>query len=226
RPPYHRRRRRRHGAAHSRQSRRHPGRLPLRRPEAPPRPRSPARRQAPNLAARRTDRLPRCREPRHRRQPRRSPHQIRRHGHRRNPPAARSRWHSHPRTRRTPRTARRGRGMSAFTALLKRDLTLTLREGSALGTALGFYLIVVAMMPLGLGPDLPLLNRIAPGVLWIALLLAALLSAPRIFEADNEDGSLEAISLSNQPLELIALAKITAHWLTMALPLVLCAPVL
>lgn len=116
--------------------------------------------------------------------------------------------------------------MSAFTALLKRDLTLTLREGSALGTALGFYLIVVAMMPLGLGPDLPLLNRIAPGVLWIALLLAALLSAPRIFEADHEDGSLEAITLSDQPLELIALAKIAAHWLTMALPLVLCAPVL
>ena len=116
--------------------------------------------------------------------------------------------------------------MNGFLALLKRDLTLTLRDGSALGTALGFYLIVVAMMPLGLGPDLPLLNRIAPGVLWIALLLAALLSAPRIFEADQEDGSLEAIALSSLPLELIALAKIAAHWLTMALPLVLCAPVL
>ena len=116
--------------------------------------------------------------------------------------------------------------MTGFFALLKRDLTLTVRDGSALGTALGFYLIVVAMMPLGLGPDLPLLNRIAPGVLWIALLLAALLSAPRIFEADQEDGSLEAIALSSLPLELIALAKIAAHWLTMALPLVLCAPVL
>lgn len=116
--------------------------------------------------------------------------------------------------------------MNGFLALLKRDLLLTLREGSALGTALGFYLIVVAMMPLGLGPDLPLLARIAPGVLWIALLLAALLSAPRIFEADYEDGSLEAIALSNLPLEAIALAKIAGHWLTMALPLVLIAPVL
>src|ERR1044071_4665100 len=76
-----------------------------------------------------------------------------------------------------------GRGMSAFLTLLKRDILLAAREGGALGTALGFYLIVVALMPLGLGPDLNLLARIAAGVLWIALLLAALLSLNRIFES-------------------------------------------
>ena len=65
--------------------------------------------------------------------------------------------------------------MNAFIALLRRDLRLAMREGAALGTALGFYLVVVAMLPLGLGPDLKLLSRIAPGVLWIALLLSALL---------------------------------------------------
>ncbi len=81
--------------------------------------------------------------------------------------------------------------MSAFWTLLKRDLLLQVREGGAVGTALGFYLVVVTMMPLGLGPDLNLLSRIAPGILWIALLLSALLSLPRIFEADDEDGSLE-----------------------------------
>ena len=83
--------------------------------------------------------------------------------------------------------------MSLFLALLKRDLTLAVREGAALGTALGFFLVVVAMLPLGLGPDLKLLSRIAPGILWIALLLAALLSLPRLFEADHEDGSLEVM---------------------------------
>lgn len=84
--------------------------------------------------------------------------------------------------------------MREFAALLRRDLALALAEGSALGTALGFYLIVVTLMPLGLGPDLKLLSRIAPGVLWIALLLAALLSLPRLFEADLEDGSLEVMA--------------------------------
>jgi len=114
----------------------------------------------------------------------------------------------------------------AFSALLKRDLALALREGGAVGTALGFFLIVVAMLPLGLGPDLNLLARIAPGVLWIALLLAALLSLPRIFEIDFEDGSLETMSLSALPLEAVAAAKALAHWLTTTIPLALMAPVL
>ncbi len=114
----------------------------------------------------------------------------------------------------------------AFLKLLFRDVRLALREGGAIGTALGFYLMVVAILPLGLGPDLKLLSRIAPGVLWIALLLSALLSADRIFHADHEDGTLEALSLGPLPLELVALAKACAHWLTTALPLALLAPLL
>jgi heme exporter protein B len=114
----------------------------------------------------------------------------------------------------------------AFRELLARDVRLALREGGAVGTALGFYLMVVAILPLGLGPDLNLLSRIAPGVLWIALLLSALLSADRIFHADHEDGTLEALALGPLPLELVAVAKACAHWLTTALPLTLMAPLL
>ncbi len=116
--------------------------------------------------------------------------------------------------------------MTCFLTLLRRDLALAWREGGTLGTALGFYVVVVALMPLGLGPDLNLLGRIAPGVLWIALLLAALLSLPRLFETDDEDGSLEAIALGPLPLELVVLAKALAHWLSTGIPLTLMAPVL
>jgi heme exporter protein B len=116
--------------------------------------------------------------------------------------------------------------MTGFLALLRRDLALALREGSALGTALGFYLVVVAMLPLGLGPDLKLLSRIAPGVLWIALLLAALLSLPRLFETDHEDGSLEVMAMAPLPLELAVAAKALAHWISTGVPLALMAPVL
>ena len=116
--------------------------------------------------------------------------------------------------------------MSAFWTLLKRDLLLQVREGGAVGTALGFYLVVVTLMPLGLGPDLNLLSRIAPGVLWIALLLSALLSLPRIFEADDEDGSLEVIATGDLPLELATAAKALAHWISTGIPLALLAPVL
>ncbi|MCC7253339.1 heme exporter protein CcmB [Hyphomicrobium sp.] len=116
--------------------------------------------------------------------------------------------------------------MSAFLALLKRDLTLAVREGAALGTALGFYLVVVAMLPLGLGPDLKLLSRIAPGILWIALLLAALLSLARLFEADHEDGSLEVMATAPLPLELAVAAKALAHWISTGIPLALMAPVI
>lgn len=116
--------------------------------------------------------------------------------------------------------------MSGFAALLRRDLRLAMREGAALGTALGFYLVVVAMLPLGLGPDLNLLSRIAPGVLWIALLLSALLSLPRMFEADHEDGSLEVMATAPLPLELAVAAKALAHWISTGIPLALMAPVL
>jgi heme exporter protein B len=116
--------------------------------------------------------------------------------------------------------------MSAFMTLLKRDLALALRDGGAIGTALGFYVVVVSLLPLGLGPDLKLLARIAPGLLWIALLLATLLSLSTLFEGDHQDGSLEAIAAGPLPLELVAAAKALAHALTTGLPLVLVTPVL
>ena len=85
--------------------------------------------------------------------------------------------------------------------------------------ALGFYLIVVTLLPLGLGPDLNLLSRIAPGLLWVALLLSALLSLGRLFESDLEDGSLEVLATGPLPLEAVAAAKSLAHWLTTGVPL-------
>lgn len=111
-------------------------------------------------------------------------------------------------------------------ALLRRDLTLATRDGAALGTALGFDLIVVALLPLGLGPDANLLARVAPGILWIALLLAALLSVARVFESDHQDGSLAVLRTAPVPLEMVVVIKIVAHWLTTALPLVIATPVL
>ena len=116
--------------------------------------------------------------------------------------------------------------MSAFLRLVARDVGLALRDGGALGTALGFFLIVVALMPLGLGPDLKLLSKLAPGILWIALLLSALLSLPRMFESDFDDGALEVIAIGPLPLELVVVAKALAHWLMTGLPLVLMAPIL
>jgi heme exporter protein B len=116
--------------------------------------------------------------------------------------------------------------MSAFWQLVRRDLLLAWKEGGTIGVALGFYLVVVTMLPLGLGPDLNLLSRIASGVLWVALLLAALLSLGRLFEADFEDGSLEVLSTGPLPLEAIAAAKSLAHWLSTGIPLTVMAPVL
>jgi heme exporter protein B len=110
--------------------------------------------------------------------------------------------------------------------LLKRDVKLAWREGGAIGVALGFYLVVVAITPLGLGPDLNLLARIAPGILWIALLLAALLSADRIFHNDYEDGALDVLMTGKLPLPLVAAIKCLAHWLTTSVPLALLAPLL
>jgi heme exporter protein B len=116
--------------------------------------------------------------------------------------------------------------MSAFWHLVRRDLQLAWKEGGTVGVALGFYLMVVTMLPLSLGPDLNLLSRIAPGLLWVALLLATLLSLGRLFETDFEDGSLEVLATSALPLEAIAAAKSLAHWLTTGIPLTILAPVL
>lgn len=116
--------------------------------------------------------------------------------------------------------------MSAALALLRRDVRLAWREGGAMGVALGFYLVVVAITPFGLGPDLNLLARIAPGTLWVALLLAALLSADRIFHNDYEDGTLEVLATGPLSLPVVAAVKSLAHWITTGVPLALLAPVL
>jgi heme exporter protein B len=111
-------------------------------------------------------------------------------------------------------------------SLIRRDLMLATRQGGGTGTAIGFFVTVIVLLPLGLGPDQALLQRIAPGALWIALLLSVLLSAERIFQSDYEDGSLDAMALGVVPLELVVVAKAAAHWLTTALPLAIAAPLL
>ena len=116
--------------------------------------------------------------------------------------------------------------MKALFALLRRDLRLAFRQAGGTGTAIGFFLTFVVLLPLGLGPDQALLQRIAPGALWIALLLSVLLSADRIFQQDYEDGSLEVMAMTDTPLSLVALTKAAAHWLTAGLPLAIAAPIL
>lgn len=114
--------------------------------------------------------------------------------------------------------------MKAFFALIGRELRLTFRQGADAVTALLFFVIAVVMFPLGIGPDLVVLAYIATGLLWVTALLAALLSLERLYLADYEDGSLDQLALAPLPLELVALAKIVAHWLTTGLPLLIVAP--
>src|SRR5215469_5771644 len=116
--------------------------------------------------------------------------------------------------------------MTAFFLLIKHDMRLALRQGSDAVLVLAFFVLGVALFPLGVGPEEELLARIAPGVLWVMALLAALLSLDRLFQQDYEDGCLEALALAPLPLELLVLAKCGAHWLTTGLPLVLMAPLL
>lgn len=111
-------------------------------------------------------------------------------------------------------------------ALLLRDLRLAIRAGGGFGLGLAFFLIVVVLVPFGVGPDTELLSRIAPGILWVASLLAALLSLDRIFALDYEDGSLALLATSPLPLEGVAMVKAAAHWITTGLPLTLAAPAL
>ncbi|MDO6589770.1 heme exporter protein CcmB [Loktanella sp. D2R18] len=111
-------------------------------------------------------------------------------------------------------------------ALLLRDLRLAVRAGGGFGLGLAFFLIVIILVPFGVGPQVDLLTRIAPGILWIASLLAALLSLDRIFALDFEDGSLGLLATSPLPLEGAALMKALAHWITTGLPLTIVAPAL
>ena len=116
--------------------------------------------------------------------------------------------------------------MSGLFALIRRDVVLALRQGGGGGIGVGFFVLTVVLIPLGVGPEPATLAKIAGGVIWVAALLAALLSLDRLFQADFEDGSLDQLMLSKMALEQIVLAKALAHWLTTGLPIVIAAPVL
>ncbi|WP_316013998.1 heme exporter protein CcmB [Roseobacter sp. HKCCA0434] len=116
--------------------------------------------------------------------------------------------------------------MSAPLALLMRELRLATRAGGGAGLGLAFFLIVILLAPLGIGPDQQLLGQVAPGLVWVAALLACLLSLDRLFHADWEDGTLDILALSPLPLEAVVALKALAHWITTGLPLVVAGPVL
>ena len=116
--------------------------------------------------------------------------------------------------------------MSGWIALLKRDVMLASRLGGGGFVGVIFFLSLVVLAPFALGPDLNLLARIGPALLWIAALLATLIGLDRLFQADEEDGSLDLMRMGDMPMLLVVLAKGIAHWLTTGLPLTLAAPVL
>ena len=109
-------------------------------------------------------------------------------------------------------------------ALVARDLTLASRVGGSGMLSLVFFLMIVALVPFALGPDLNLLSRIGPAILWLSAVLATLIGLDRLFQADEEDGSLDLMTAAPVPLELVVLAKVIAHWLTTGLPLALASP--
>jgi heme exporter protein B len=113
-----------------------------------------------------------------------------------------------------------------MSALLLRDMRLAMRAGGGFGLSLAFFLIVVVLVPFGVGPEMGLLSKIAPGILWVGALLACLLSLDRIFALDFEDGTLDLLATAPLPLEAVVSVKSLAHWTTTGLPLVLAAPVL
>ena len=115
--------------------------------------------------------------------------------------------------------------MSAFSALFRRDLRLALRQSGEVGLALGFFVLAVVLFPLGVGPESEILRRIGPGIIWVAALLAAVLSLDRLFAVDHADGGLDLIALS-APLESAVIAKCAAHWVTTGLPLLALSPLL
>ena len=116
--------------------------------------------------------------------------------------------------------------MNPLWALFIRDVRLAIRVGGGGGIGVLFFLIVVVLMPFAIGPDLVLLGRIGPAILWLGALLASLLTLDRLFAVDHEDGSLDLILMSETPLELAVAAKAAAHWLTTGLPLVIATPFL
>jgi len=119
-----------------------------------------------------------------------------------------------------------GRCVTPLSALLVRDMRLAVRIGGGALMGVLFFLIVVTLTPFAIGPDLVLLKRIGPAILWIGALLASLLALDRLFAADHEDGSLDLLLMGSTPLELTVLTKALAHWITTGLPLVIATPLL
>lgn len=115
---------------------------------------------------------------------------------------------------------------AAFALIVKRDLRIAFRHRDDIINPLLFFIIVVTLFPLGVGPESTMLSRIAPGIIWVAALLSTLLSLDRLFKSDHADGSLEQMLLSPHPIFILVLAKIVAHWLLTGLPLILIAPLL
>ena len=114
--------------------------------------------------------------------------------------------------------------LSAFLLILKRDLLLALRRRSEIFTVLFFFIVVISLFPLGISTEDKLLKQIAPGVVWVAALLASTLALDRLFSDDYEDGTLEQMALAPVSLPIVVLAKIIAHWLLTGVPLVLISP--
>ncbi len=116
--------------------------------------------------------------------------------------------------------------MHIFFNICKRDIQLSWSQGSSSSMVVAFFIIVVSLFPLGVGPEQNILARIAVGVIWVAALLSCLLSLDRIFQADFEDGSLDQYALNPLSLEMVVMSKALAHWLTTSVPLILMAPFL
>ena len=116
--------------------------------------------------------------------------------------------------------------MGAFLSLLRRDLRLALRQGSDSLMIVIFFVVVVVLFPLAIGPEQKILSRVSAGIIWVAALLAAMLSMDRLFETDYDDGSLDLLVLAPHPIEILVLAKVLAHWLTTGLPLIIISPLL
>jgi heme exporter protein B len=113
-----------------------------------------------------------------------------------------------------------------FIAVVRRDVTIVWRRLGEIFNPLLFFVIVITLFPLSIGPEIVLLQRIAPAIIWVAALLAAMLSLENIFHADYEDGTLEQLLLGSQPMLVIVAAKVLAHWLISGIPLLLLAPLL
>jgi heme exporter protein B len=116
--------------------------------------------------------------------------------------------------------------LKVFLCILTRDITLAMRRRTDVLTTLFFFVIVVSLFPLGVGSERELLRELGPGVVWVAALLASMLALERLFAADYDDGTLEQMLLAGQPLSLLVLAKVVAHWLLTGLPLVFIAPLM